>query len=115
MVIMKERISKLEENYDDMNDIIIRHENEITSLRNSRHEANNLLQNHNGKFLVLEGQQKSILQELILIRADLNEWMKKTNALINWKFMLIGGAGVGTAMIGGVVALIVIYLNYFYK
>lgn len=106
---MKARINKLER-------MIADHNGEIVALRKFRHDTNSHLNNHEGKLYIIEGQQKTMVDELKLIRTDIREWIDKTNNLLNWqlsiKFMLIGGAGVGTVMVGGVIGIAKLYLVY---
>lgn len=112
------RIARLETEVDKLTNKIGDHDNEIDSLRKFKHATNGHIHNHNGKFDVIENQQKSVVEELKLIRVDIRDWIKKTNSLLTWqlsiKFMLVGGFAVGSVMVGGVIWALQMYLNYFH-
>jgi len=116
--LMKDKVSKLQGDVEQLRDKVESHDSEISLLRKFKHDTNGHLQQHNGKFQVIETNQKSVVEELMLIRSDIREWMGKTNNLLNWqlsiKFMLVGGAAVGTVMVGGAVFLLRTYVEYFH-
>ena len=106
----KTRLDKLEVQVEN-------HDKEIQAFRKFKHDTNGHIHNHNGKFDIMETQQKNIIDELVGIRQDLREWIKKTNGLLNWqlsiKFMLVGGLGVGSVMVAGAWAIFNLYLNHY--
>ncbi len=70
---------------------IITHDAEITLLRTFRHEANNHIQNHNGKLGIIETQQGNIVSALEKLTTVVEDAVRKIGTIMTLKSMLIGG------------------------
>lgn len=90
-------------------------ENEIEINRNFKHATNGVLHSQNGKIDVIVNQQNHTAEAIEKLTLIVEEGMKKIAHIINIKFMLVGGAAIGSVMIGGVIFMLKIYLNYYKK
>lgn len=103
---MKERIAKLEIEVN-----TLKSETELN--RNFKHTTNGTLHSQNGKIEVIVNQQNNTAEAIEKLTKVVEGALDKIGTIINIKFMLVGGAAVGSVMIGGVVFMLKIYLDYY--
>ncbi len=120
---MRTRVDKIEGNVNELSYLVNGHGYKISSLEGFKETASTHIQHHVLKLNAIEGQQKSILDELILMRGDtklmseiVQEWVTKTNDIMKWqlkiKYILIGALIVVGFKDGGVIGLFKTYMEF---
>lgn len=87
---MKNRIAKLETESDNHSKEIERHDIEIKTLREFKHNTNGTLQQHNGKLDVIANQQTNTTAAIEKLTKVVEDAIKKIGALETVKAMAIG-------------------------
>ena len=111
---MKTRVDKLETEVDSLKLIVMPLKDKVDKLHDKKGEDNGKLQTFAAMLEMFEKNQnnfgKILREEMQSLSKTLSTDIAK---LMTWKSMLIGGAGVGSVMIGGAVFMFKMYLDYY--
>lgn len=115
---MKDKIQKIEDTLDDIakhqtrqDDGIKGLNDEIKSLREFKHTTNGTLHSHNGKLDVIVTQQNNAADAITKLTGVVQDAVKKLNAIMTIKWMLMGAGIVLVPTVTGMVYLFKWYLE----
>lgn len=102
---MKERLSVIETKVGQI-------ESEIILNRKFKHDTNDHLQNHAGKMTIIEIQHLTTAESIDKLTGVVESALVKIGNIMNIKFMLVGGAAVGTVMAGGILGALKLWMDF---
>lgn len=88
-------------------------ESEVEINRNFKHDTNAILHTHGGIIRTTIDQQRNTADAIVHLTKVVEGALKDIGTIINIKFMLVGGAAVGSVMIAGVIFMFKMYLDYY--
>ncbi len=109
---MKDRIAILETKVAVTETKVATIESEIELNRTFKHTTNGTLHTQNGKIEVIGHQQNSTAEAIMKLTTVVEGALEKIGNVINLKFMLVGGASVGTVMVIGAYYMFRMFLDY---